>query len=241
MSQTSEDILAHYGVKGMKWGVRKSEGPPSRKAVIATKSAQQLAVIGSIQAGRILGSSAGTVIGGPGIGTMVGAHAGGYAGGKVASKAIYGDMKQKIADARKDVDAFMPDRNPNYKPGSAKNDISTWGPDGAQRINRSMNQGMKLKDARASERKLNNTVALITLGTTLAGALTYGAAKYAKSPEGSTKLHNFATQKGDARRARGTARAAASAARRNAKPAGLSALKVAKRSRNGVYNVTSMK
>lgn len=40
MSESVDDVLAHYGVKGMKWGVRKSrKGKPSPASEDATKAA----------------------------------------------------------------------------------------------------------------------------------------------------------------------------------------------------------
>lgn len=226
-----DDFLAHYGVKGMKWGVRRdrdgSSGRSSNAGVIAKKTAQSLTVVGAAQVGRILGSAGGTVIGGPGIGTMVGAYTGSFVAGRTAQKMVYGDVQKKRADAKKNLPSLLPERNSAYSDRAAKQDIGSYGPDGAQRINRSMNEGKSLTEARASEKKLNRTVTMISVGGAIVQTMALNKAvrtlERANSPEGRAKMHAYASKKGAERAAR------------------KSALKFTKPGRDGVYKVTTLK
>ena len=234
-----DNFLEHYGVKGMKWGVRKSRdegtggsGHPRTSAVVADATARNLAIMGSAQAGRIIGSAGGTVIGGPLIGSLVGSYVGGYVGAKAGSRAVYGDRTAKAAAAKKDLPGLFKGegQHPNYRDGAAKTDITTWGPDSAVRINHSLHQGMKIGEARAKERKLQRTITIVSIGAGLAQAHAINkGVNTLRSPETNQKIYDAAKRHGDRRNAR----------RAGAGP-GVSGIRVAKPGRNGVYNVTSL-
>lgn len=162
-----DDYLAHYGVKGMKWGRRKkrSESNDSEGAVseggsseVATSDKQRkilnkknlaigAAVVGSVAA--------------VGVGAAIASNR--HAEGKKAA------LRSKIAEQSKMNIFEMYLNNPppppktksKYKDRHKRADTKRYGERGAARVEKLVNKGYSLRDARTKEfsRKLRRDVA----------------------------------------------------------------------------------
>ena len=239
----NESVIEHYGVKGMRWGVRKdrqssSEGKTQSFGQLVTKTTVTgLALSGGAAAGRVTGSSLGTTVLGPGVGTMVGGYAGSYVGGRIALKPIAKREEARTKAALSNLSTAVPNRNEKYSDGMLKGDIKLWGVDSAKRINESMNNGMSRKKATSEESSLRFKAGLVSFGAAFATSF---AAKTAYSTVKTSDLKNKAYTKAynkayDRNRSR-------QAATNRADNFGLkTAPTMAKRNRKGVYNVTTMK
>lgn len=235
-----DDFLAHYGVKGMRWGVRKEQdsGPKitGNKTYIAKRSAQAMTIVGASAAGRILGAAGGTSVAGLGVGTIVGSFAGGVAAQKIATRAVYGNVAKKRTEAKANLDTVIPNRHPAYTTRVAKNDIDKWGPDAAQRINRSMQRGMTRLDAQHEEKKLQRNATLTAVGASIAqGMLVNRAIRVLSHPEVQSRARasamGYAMKKGAGRAARRSPAMKLGPALQFTQPG----------KHSGVYNVTSLK
>lgn len=169
MSLTYDDYLAHYGVKGMKWGVRKkrkestdSEGESSdkpRKILNKKNLAIGAAVVGSVAA--------------VGVGAAIASNR--HAAGKQAA------MRSKLAEQSKMsvVEMYLKNSPPptkknspppsktksKYKDRHKRSDTKRYGEKGAARVEKLVNKGYSLRDARTKElsRKLRRDAALTAL------------------------------------------------------------------------------
>lgn len=150
---TYEDYLAHVGVKGMKWGRRKkrsesndSEGGSSevatsdkpRKVLNKKNLAVGAAVIGGVAA--------------VGVGVAVASNR--HAEGKKAA------MRSTLAEQSKMslVEMYLkhtppppPKNNSKYKNRHKKSDTKRYGEKGAARVEKLVNKGYSLRDARSKE------------------------------------------------------------------------------------------
>lgn len=239
----SESVIEHYGVKGMKWGVRKdressSEGKTqSFGRLVAKTTATGLVMSGGAAAGRVVGSSLGTTILGPGVGTVIGGHVGRYVGGSIVLTPVKKREDARTNAALANLSTAIPNRNEKYSDGMLKSDIKLWGVDSAKRINDSMNSGMSRNKATSEESSLRFKAGLVSFG---AGFATSFVAKTAYSTVKTSDLKNKAYTKAynkayDRNRSR-------QAATKRADDFGLKAAPtMAKKNRKGVYNVTTMK
>ena len=235
----TESVIEHYGVKGMRWGVRKdrqssSEGKTQSFGQLVTKTTVTgLALSGGAAAGRVIGSSLGTTVLGPGVGTMVGGYAGSYVGSRIVLKPIAKREEARIKDALSNLSTAVPNRNEKYSDGMLKGDIKLWGVDSAKRINESMNNGMSRKKATSEESSLRFKAGLVSFGAVFATSF---AARTASSKINTSDLKNKAYNKAYDRNQR------RQAATKKADDFGLKpAPTMAKKNRKGVYNVTTMK
>lgn len=232
-----DEALAHFGVKGMKWGVRKDDTsggggdkqPGGVASVAGKKTAQATTAMGAIAVGKMLGTAAGAPLG-PG-GMIVGGFAGSYAAGRIVRKSREKSEKQERDAALADVDKFLGNRNSKYTEKMIKADMEKWNPDATKRINNSMNSGMSRNDAFEAERKLQFRASATTFGAT------FVTRSLARSV-GRTAVSSL--KSGTKQRAvRKNAERASNA--RNANLRGLPApLKVTKATRDGVHKVTSL-
>lgn len=239
----TESVIEHYGVKGMKWGVRKdressSEGKTQSFGQLVTKSTTTgLVVAGSAAAGRVIGSSLGTTVLGPGVGTMVGGHVGSYVGGKIVLTPIKKREEARTNTALANLSTAVPNRNAKYSDGMLKSDLKMWGVDSAKRINDSMNSGMSRNKATQQESSFRFKAAAASFGAVFAANFVANTASSAvKTSDLKNKAYTKAYNKAyDRNRSR-------QAATNRADNFGLkSAPTMAKRNRKGVYNVTTMK
>lgn len=229
-----QEALAHHGVKGMKWGVRRNQSSTSEKhgsmaSVTATKTAQATVVLGSAAAGRVLGGALGTAIA-PGIGTGVGQFVGGYAGGRLAAKALSKPGAHKREEALKDLAKAVPNRHAKYTDNMVKSDIKRWGPEAANRINDSMNSGKRRSDALWAERSLQDNSGLIAGGVAVTEVLLAG-------PVGRTAVNRFSNYTGSRAAANRASRAANNA---RANRVGLPAAPSLAKRRRGAYKIASI-
>ena len=239
----TESVIEHYGVKGMKWGVRKdressSEGKTqSFGQLVAKNTATGLVSSGGAAAGKVIGSSLGTAVLGPGIGTMIGGYAGSYVGGRIVLKPIQKREEKRTNAALSNLSTAVPNRNAKYTDEMLKSDIKRWGVDSAKRVNDSMNSGMPRTKATMEESSFRFKAGLVSYG---AGFATNFAANRAYSKVKTSDLKNKTYTKAynkayDRNRSR-------QAATNRADNFGLKAAPtMAKRNRKGVYNVTTMK
>lgn len=173
---TLEDGFGHYGVPGMKWGVRKGDGPPSTKlastAQVVGTTARATAATGAFMAGRVLGGAAGTAVLGP-AGSGLGAVAGGYAVGIPASKLIYAGQNRRRESEIKEAKTtkIHANQNSKYTDKQVVSDVRAFGKLGSTRINNSMNAGESRKAALQKERSFNTKMQLTALGTSLVAAI----------------------------------------------------------------------
>ena len=239
----TESVIEHFGVKGMKWGVRNeressSEGKTQSFAGLVTKTtATGLTVAGAAAAGRVVGSSLGTTVLGPGIGTIVGGHVGSYVGGSIVLIPVKKREEARKNAALSNLSTAVPNRNEKYTDGMLKSDIKQWGVDSAKRINDSMNSGMSRPKATREESSLRFKAAAVSFGASFATSF---VARTASSKINTSDLKNKAYTKAynkayDRNRSR-------QAATNRADNFGLKPdPTMAKRNRKGVYNVTTMK
>lgn len=239
----TDSVIEHYGVKGMRWGVRKdressSEGKTqSFGGLVAKSTATGLVFSGAATAGKVVGSSLGTTVLGPGVGTMVGGYAGSYVGGRIVMKSIQKREEERKNAALSNLSTAVPNRNAKYTDGMLKSDIKQWGVDSAKRINDSMNSGMSRKKATSEESSLRFKAGLVVVGTSVAADfLARAAYSTVKTSDLKNKAYNKAYTKAYDRNQR------RQAANKMADNFGLKAAPtMAKKNRKGVYNVTTMK
>ena len=239
----TDSAIEHYGVKGMKWGVRKdressSEGKTQSFGQLVTKqTAIGLAVTGASAAGRVVGSSLGATVLGPGAGTRIGGYAGGYVGGLIVAKPIAKREEARTKAALSNLSTAVPNRNEKYSDRMLKSDIKMWGVDSAKRINDSMNSGMSRNKATSQESSLQLKANLVGAGSIVAASLlakaAYSTVKTSDlKNKAYTKAYNKAYDRNQKRQA----------ANKMTDNFGLGpAPTMAKKNRQGAYKVTTMK
>lgn len=242
-AMSTEEFLAHYGVKGMKWGVRKDRESSSKEktqsfgGLVTKTTAKGLVTVGGGAAGRVIGSSLGAAVLGPGIGNMVGGYVGSFAGSRIAATPIVKREEARKKAALSNLSTAVPNRNAKYTDGMLKSDINQWGVDSAKRINDSMNSGMSRNAATSQESSLRFKAGLVSFGAVFATSFTARSA-YSKvntadlKNKAYTKAYNKAYDRNQSRQA-----ATNRADNFGLKPAPT----MAKRNRKGVYNITTMK
>lgn len=154
MVATYDDYIAHYGVKGMKWGVQRrssdntsSDDPssgggsrkqsngenPSKKSIDKKKVA--LGVIGGVAA--------------VGMGAMAVRSV--QSGRKAAAtSALQNIAKKSLTEMYLDTAPKQAPKS-NYKPRAAKKDVKNLGEKASRRIEKKVNKGVPLKQARKQE------------------------------------------------------------------------------------------
>ena len=235
----TDSAIEHYGVKGMKWGVRKdrqssSEGKTqSFSGLVAKNTTTGLVASGGAAAGKVIGSSLGTIVLGPGIGTMIGGYAGSYVGGRIVLKPIAKREEERTKAALSNLSTAVPNRNEKYTDEMLKSDIKRWGVDSAKRINVSMNNGMSRPKATREESAFRFKAGLVSYGTGFATNMVANRAySKVKTSDLKTKAYNKAYDRNQKRQA----------ANKMADNFGLGpAPSMAKKNRKGVYNITTMK
>lgn len=139
------EFLAHYGVKGMKWGVRRYE-TPSKLKIAPTDSGVTKRVkrdYNSMSDREFMGKYA--------------------ASKKRYSKRVakYGDpyMKSPLAQRGKKLESGdTRGKNPNYNEQQRKRDRQVYGKGGERRVNKRLNDGDKISNARGEEVTRRNKV-----------------------------------------------------------------------------------
>lgn len=163
MSTEVDDFLAHYGVKGMKWGVRRDRSSSSSSSArseaagaVGKAALKSSMIIGASTVGSIVGGAIGqTVLGGES-GKTIGSFVGTYAARGIAgSKAAKSEKKKRDAEvANFKASRDLPKRSPSYTDRMLNSDLKSFGPSGVKRINETMNSGkshansMKLEQSR---------------------------------------------------------------------------------------------
>lgn len=156
METSTEEFLAHYGVRGMKWGVKRNrsnvevgsssssgsaEAAPKRKMSPETK--RKLAIGAGVAAG--VGAIALTAV-------LANKH---QEKGKAAAAAqIQAFAKKSVWELAAELPAkppANPKRTATYTKRDAKKDTKAYGEQGRARIEKRLDKGTKLADARKRE------------------------------------------------------------------------------------------
>ena len=237
--QEALNELTHYGVLGMKWGVRKDGKPQGFGNRGSTKLSRNLKSTArvttratGITASRFAGALAvqqilkKTNIGGASAETLMRIGADYASIGAVAGATKLGATKRTRAAKNVDLKKDFKNLNPAYNKKAIQNDIKDYGLRGSRQINDALNRGEKLQQARTSQaqRKMLEFLAI--------GATTYGQLKLIEKygEVGYSSLMGKVASKVSDRKSN-NARAATR---------GLAARNFAKEKR-GVYNVTTLK
>lgn len=155
METSTEEFLAHYGVRGMKWGVKRNrsnvevgsssssgsaEAAPKRKMSPETK--RKLAIGAGVAAG--VGAIALTAV-------LANKH---QEKGKAAAAAqIQAFSKKSVWELATELPSKPPTnpKRPGYGKRDAKKDTKAYGEQGRARIEKRLDKGTKLADARKRE------------------------------------------------------------------------------------------
>lgn len=240
MGDIPVDELMHYGVKGMKWGVRRDNpsGSSSTKSLkaktYASKGAESIARAGAQNVGWIIGSELGRATLGSGIGQTAGGLIGSQIAGRRFDKALNKAKRSEWSKSANNLSKSLPNRHEGYSPESAKKDMMSFGPTGAKRINESIRSGKTHREALQAENRFqrNSTLVIVGVGTTaslMRNPVVTGTAANLKQMG-----YSKAWQAGANRNA---ARATRNAVPSNALPVGM---RMAPRNRRGVQRVTTL-
>lgn len=151
---TYNDYLAHYGIKGMKWGRRRDPGPDG---IVGTKDTAGSKTKSSPKEPNKVFNKKNAKIAAGVVGTaaVIGVSAMGarhiQKGRKAAAVAkMDAVINKSFLDMYLDT-APKPAPKPTYKPRAKKTDTKLYGKNGAERIEKKLNQGVPLRTARQKE------------------------------------------------------------------------------------------
>lgn len=157
-----DEALAHYGVKGMQWGVK--------RAAIAT-------------------GATGATLGAHAAGTMLAGPIGGMAARAIVGSRINASIEKGNAARIKNLDIgkLLPNRNEKYSERMVRNDLRSWDEGSVKRVNDAMNAGVSRRKAVDEESTRRFKKAVLKWGVSQAA----GYALYAYGPMAVSSMKNY--------------------------------------------------